>query len=337
MDFEKIWDSIKNFFVTNGWHIVEFFAALILGIIVIKVIVNLLKKVMNKTNIEKITFQFIIGIIKFLLYLFLVLILLNIIGIQITGILTAFSAVLLAVGVALEKNIANFANGLIIVTTQMFDKGDYIALTGDIEVEGSIDNINFLFTTLTTKDNKKITLPNSAILESGVTNYSAHSTRRIDNTFSVAYESDVELVKQIIMDVMKSNGNVYLDKPMVTRMSAMSASSLDFSCYCWVDREDYFEVNGYIKENVYNEFKRHGISVPYNQLEVRTRTDEVVLPIIGNSLPERVEKVREEKTSILENVDISKIFKKKSKKILKKENAQNTNNNSNNSNNNANK
>jgi len=319
MDFEKIWETIKNFFITNGWHIVEFFTALILGIIVIKVIVNLLKKVMNKTKIEKITFQFIIGIIKFLLYLFLVLILLNIIGIQLTGILTAFSAVLLAVGVALEKNIANFANGLIIVTTQMFDKGDYISLTGDIEVEGSIDNINFLFTTLTTKDNKKITLPNSAILESGVTNYSAHSTRRIDNNFSVAYESDIELVKKIIMDVMKSNGKVYLDKPMVTRMDGMSASSLDFSCYCWVDREDYFEVNGYIKENVYNEFKRHGISVPYNQLEVRTRTDEVVLPVIGNSLPERVEKVREEeKTSILENVDITKIFKKKSKKISKK-------------------
>ncbi|MBQ8425916.1 MAG: mechanosensitive ion channel [Clostridia bacterium] len=326
MDWNKIWNTIKDFFINNGWNIVKFFAVLFIGIMLIKIVMNILKKVLFKTKVEKITLQFMLGVIKFLMYLVLVLSLLSIMGIQITGILTAFSAVLLAIGVALENNIANFANGIVIVTTQMFNKGDYIICN---DVEGSIENINFLFTTIKTSDGKKVILPNSDIVNNPVTNISAYETRRVQNTFSVAYESDIELVKQIIIDVMKSNGKVYLDKPIFCRLKTMSASSLDFFAYCWVDNGDYTEVNHYVIENVYNEFKRHGISVPYDQLEVRTRTDEVVLPVIGNSLPERVEKVREEEKGFdLENADLTKIFKKKKKK--KKKNSNNNNGNNNN-------
>lgn len=316
MDFKKIWADIKNFFIGNVWDIVLFFAVLILGIIVIKIFINIFKRVLNKTKMEKITQHFLSAIIKFLLYLILVLALLSIIGINITGIITALSALLLAVGMALQSNIANLANGIVIVSTHMFKKGDFISVDGK---EGNITEINFLFTTLMTTDNKKVTLPNSTIVNSSVVNAGANKKRRVDFTFSVAYESDVEQVKKIVLDVMASNGKIDLDPAPFCRLKTLGASSIDFFANCWCDSSDYWDVYYYIIENVYNEFKRANISIPYNQLEVRNRTDKVVMPYNKQPLPVREEKERpKEKAHIdLENADFTKMFKHKTKEDKK--------------------
>ncbi len=318
MDWQAIWNTIVNFFKNNGWAILKFFLVLIIGIIVIKVLMNIVRKVFSKTKMEKIAQQFISAIIKFLLYLILVLALLSIVGIQISGIITALSAVLLAVGMALESNIANLANGIVIVATHMFKKGDYIVVDGK---EGSIVDINFLFTTLMTPDNKKITLPNSTIVNSSVVNAGANKTRRVDFTFSVAYETDVELVKKIVIDVMNSNGKIYVDddKKPFCRLKTLGASSIDFFANCWCDNSDYWDVYYYVIENVYNEFKRNDISIPYNQLEVRNRIDKVVMPFNKEKLPERVEKEREEiKQFDLETANLAHIFHTKKDKKAKK-------------------
>ena len=302
MDWAGLWNDVVTYFQTNIWNIIFFFVILILGILIIKIIMTILRKILGKTRMERIAQQFICTAIKFCLWLVLILILLSQIGIQISGILTAISALILAVGMALESNMANLANGIVIVSNHMFKKGDYIIVDG---VEGNITDINFLFTTLMTNDNKKITLPNSTIVNSSVVNLGANAKRRVDFTFSVAYESDVELVKKIVTDVMKSDGRINLDPAPFCRLKTMNASSLDFSANCWCDNEDYWDVYYYVTEWVYNEFKRNKISVPYNQLEIRERKDKVAAPIIGKKLPERVEKIVEPKK---EN-DMLKIIK----------------------------
>jgi len=308
MDFGAIWKSILNFFKANIWNIVLFFAILIIGIVLIKIMMNLFKRIMSKTRMDKIAQRFLTGALKLFLYLILILILLSNMGIEITGILTALSAVVLAVGMALQNIIANAANGIVIVSTHIFKEGDYVIVDG---VEGSITNINFLFTTLTTSDNKSVTLPNSIIVNNHVVNLGANPLRRVDFTFSVAYESDVEQVKDIVKNVMKSNGKVYLNPEPFCRLKILNASSIDFFANCWCDKGDYWDVYYYVIENVYNEFKRNNISIPYNQIEIRERTDVVKMPIIETALPERVEKIREKKKEVfdLENADFSKIFK----------------------------
>lgn len=316
MDWSSIWDSIVNYFETNVWNIVWFFVILLVGVLLIKVILGLVRKMLSKTKMEKIAQQFICTALKFCLWLVLILLLLSQVGIEISGILTAISALILAVGMALETNMANLANGIVIVSNHMFKKGDYIIVDG---VEGNITDINFLFTTLLTSDNKKVTLPNSTIVNSSVINLGANEKRRIDFTFSVAYESDVELVKKIVTDVMKSDGRVYLDPAPFCRLKTMNASSLDFFANCWCDNEDYWEVYYFVMEWVYNEFKRNKISVPFNQLEVRERKDNVKLPVVGKKLPERVEKVREsKKENDVFNLLKQKMHIKENKKEKKK-------------------
>ena len=315
MDWAQIWNDIVTFFETNVWNIVLFFAVLFIGLIVIKIFLNLMRKMLNKTKIEKIAVGFVIAILKVALYLCLILVLLSIIGVQITGILTALSALLLAIGLALENNIANAANGLIVVSSKMFKKGDYISVDGK---EGTVVQINFLFTTILTADNKRVTIPNSTIVNSSVVDYDSNKTRRVEWKFTVAYESDVEKVKKIIGDCMYSNGKVRLDPAPFCRLNNLGASSIEFIARAWCDREDYWDVYHDILELVYNEFKRNKISIPYDQLEIRERKDRPVLPVDKKGIPARIEKIRQEKEAFdLENMDFGSFISKKLKRKRK--------------------
>lgn len=317
MNWEQIWNSIVNFFSNNIWNIVSFVLVFAFGLLAVKILINIVRRLFAKTRLEKITQNFLMAFIKLALYLIWVLTLLGMLGVQITGIITALSALLLAVGMALESNIANLANGIVIITSHLFNKGDYISVAG---VEGSVVDINFLFTTIYTTDNKKITLPNSSIVNGSLVNYGANKTRRVDFTFSVAYESDVELVKKIVLDVMQSDGRVLLEpNAPFCRLKKLNDSSIDFFANCWCDSEDYWPVYYYVIENVYNEFKRNNISIPYNQLEIRTRTDNVVMPVTGEKLPERVEKerVQEKQKFNLETDDLAHLLHRKPKRNKK--------------------
>ena len=288
-----------------------FIVVFVFGVVAIKLLLNIMKRLFRRTHLEPIAVGFIMAIIKFFLYLVLVIVLLEILGIGITWIVTAFSAVFLAVGLALQNNIANLANGIIIVSSGMFKKGDYIAVGG---VEGSIAQINFLYITLITPDNKRITVPNNKILNEVVTNYDSNNTRRVNFEFEVGYNNDVELVKQTVIECMKSNGMVRLEPAPFCRLKSMGDSNLLFVGRCWCDREDYWNVYFDITETVFNEFKRRGISIDYNQVEIRERKDTPAVPVIGDGLPTRAEKQRKNKHHFdLENDDLKEIFTLKHK------------------------
>lgn len=312
-----MWDDIVNFFKNNVWNIVMFFAILLIGIIVIKLTLNILKRVLNKTRLEKIAVGFFLVVFKFLLYLCLVLILLSVIGLNVNGLITALSAIVLAIGLALQNIIANAANGLIIISNKMFKKGDYIIVDN---VEGQVIEINFLFTTLKTYDNKRITIPNSTIVNNPVIDNDKYPTRRVEWKFEVSYESDVEKVKKIVTSCMNSDGRVLLEPAATCRLSNLDSSGIEFVARCWVDKEDYWDVYFDMFELIYNELKRNKISIPYNQLEIRERKDKVELPVNGKGLPKRVEKVRKQEIDMdLENMEFSKVLAIKKQQRKKKQ------------------
>ncbi|MBR5388447.1 MAG: mechanosensitive ion channel family protein [Clostridia bacterium] len=320
MDFGAIWETIKNYFAENYMSYVRFFAVLIIGIIVIKILLKIMSGVFRR--MEPVAKRFLLAIFKFVFWLTLILVLLSVVGVEITGMLTAVSAVLLAIGMALESNIANLANGIVIVSSHMLKKGDFITV-GD--TSGCVTEINFLFTTLTTLDNKRVTIPNSTIVNSAVVNAGANPKRRVDITFSVAYESDVELVKRTVIGVMRSNGKVYLDPEPFCKLKTIGESSLDFFSNCWCDSEDYWDVYYYLMENVYNEFKKNGIVIPYRQVEVREKRGAETLPFDNSPLPERKEKARKKEggdnfmEKVKKKVDSKKAQKEQKKNAAKKD------------------
>lgn len=313
-------EKIKNFFVdlflNKGISLLWAILILVVGVVLIKLVIKIIKKATANSKLDKITVGFLLSIFKFVAYVILVLICCQTIGIPITGLVALLTTASLAIGLALQDSLSNLANGIVLITTKPFHEGDYVAVSG---VEGKVKTIKMLNTTLVTNDNKVIVLPNSKIVTSEIVNYNTLGRRRVDFTFGVAYESDVKQVRDIIMSVIKSNGKVLLDPSPFCSLKTLNESSIDFFANCWCDAEDYWDVYYYVTEKVFNEFKKANISIPFNQMEVRLRNDEVVSPVDPEPLPERVEKVRaKKKDDVLDHI-LDKIAHNKEKDQSKKE------------------
>lgn len=296
MSWQEFWNQIVNYFQANIWNIVGFVLTLVLGLVLIKVIMMILKAVMKKRKVDHIAANFIAALVRFFLLVLYVLILLSMIGVPVTGLTTTVSAAVLAIGVALKEFLSNVAGGLILVGSNKYKMGDYLQVAG---VEGSIVDINFLFTTLQTPDNTNVTLPNSTMVNSSVTNLWANPKRRVAIDFSVAYESDTELVKKTLLDVMLSCGLVYKDPAPLCRLKKLNTSSIDYFLTCYCDSQDYWDVYYYIMEYAFDECKRVGINFPFPQVEL-TQKEKLPMPVAHEKLPERVEKKRTESEDLPE-------------------------------------
>ena len=290
--WEEFWNKIVTFFQDNVWNIVWFFITLVVGLIVIKIVMMITRFIFKKKGLDVVAARFILAIIRFLLLLLLVIILLSIMGVSVTGITAAFSAAVLAVGMALKDFLGSLASGLVIVGSKKYKAGDYIIVNG---VEGMVEDINFLFTTLKTPNSTQVTLPNTMMTNHAVTNLGAYPIRRVTFDFGVAYESDTALVKKVVLDVFDSCGLVLKDPAPTCRLKEYKDSCISFFATCFCDKEDYWDTLFYVMDHVYDEFKRNGISIPFLQVEMRERKDEVNAPIEYDHLPERVEKVRTKK------------------------------------------
>ena len=309
---KEVWDKIVEFFKNNYSNILIALGIFVIGIILIMLIMRIIKASFRKGGMEPIAARFIAAIIRFVLLLVLILICIRSLGFEITGLTTAISAILLAIGVALKEAIANIANGLIIISSQKFKQGDYIVTSG---VEGSIQDINFIFVTLKTPDGKQVTLPNSILVNNPVINLGAYPTRRVSFELNVAYETDLELAKKVVLAAVNSCGLVRNEPKPTCRLKSLDNSSVMLFTTCWVDNEDYWDAYYEILDRIFNEFKRNNISIPYQQIEIRERKEEVVMPVVGDKLPERVEKVRKKNNS---KIDINAIEELPIKELGKK-------------------
>ncbi len=299
MTWAEIWERIQQFFATSGMNIVKALLLWIIGYIVVRLLIVVIKKILHRSKMDKVAQGFIVSIIRFILHIVLIIMVLQALGVEITGIVAALATAGLAVSLALQDSLKNVASGVILLINKPFKEGDFISVAG---VEGKVKNIKIFTTALLTFDNKLVVLPNSSVVNNPLTNYSNRKTRRVDFTFSVAYESDIDLVKKVVTDVMKSDGRVLLEPKPFCSIRNFNESSVDLFSYCWCDANDYWDVLYYVYDNVFNEFKRNKISIPYKQVEVRMREDKVVMPIRQEHLQERKEKQRNtEKIQSLDN------------------------------------
>lgn len=296
---KNIWGKIVLFFSTTGWTIVTFLAALTIGILVIRILIGLIKRALLKSPIDNSLCGFISTILSALLWLTLIFILGNIASIPLTPLITALGAVVLAIGLALKDSLSNLANGVVLIGTKPFKVGDFVDIEG---IAGTVKAIKMMTTEIVTPDNKKITVPNSKITSSCVINFSAKPTRRVDWTFSVSYNSDIDKVKATINEVLSAHSKVLSSPDFIIRLDAQNTSSLDFCVKAWTASGDYWTVKWDINELVLSAFRKNGIEIPFNQLDVHIRESSIAETTMDNSFT-----VNKEKTLLLsENNKINK-------------------------------
>ena len=262
--------KLGEFCATTGVKILGAILVLIIGVVVVKAILNRIKNGKKFANLTPNTQTLVIDISMVVLYALVIAITACTLGVSETAIASVITSCGLVIGLALQGSLSNFAGGIMILLFNPFSIGDFIEANG---VSGTVKNIGIFYTTLTTPDNKVVTMPNGALANAVVIDYSVNDTRRVDLEIGVSYDSDIELVKKTLLDLADAHELVLKDPAPFVRLSAHADSALIFKFRVWVKASDYWTVNFDILEAVKAAFDKEGIEIPFNQLDVHVKND----------------------------------------------------------------
>lgn len=265
MDVGGIMEWFKTDGVDFAVNVVAAIAIFIIGRIIVRIIVGALRRAMQRHDVEKTLESFICNIVRVALLVLVVITAIAQLGVETTSLIAVFGAAGLAVGLALQGSLSNFAAGVLIVLFRPYKAGDFIEAAG---VAGSVEEVQILTTILKTPDNKKVIVPNGQILGDVITNYSAHDTRRLELVIGVSYSDDLDKVKQTLKDLVDADERI-LDEPACQiALKELADSSVNFVVRPWVRTEDYWSVYFDLTEAVKKRFDNDGISFPFPQRDV---------------------------------------------------------------------
>ena len=234
-----------------------------------KWIANLITKavrtVLTKAKVDPILVDFLSGIVKTVLILFVVVAALTQLGVATTSLVALIGAAGLAVGLALKDSLQNFASGVMLIMFKPFKAGDFVEAAG---VTGVVEKIAIFSTIMRTGDNKEIIVPNGAIYGGTITNFSARPTRRVDMVFGIGYGDDIKKTKEVLARILAEDERILKDPAPVIAVSELADSSVNFIVRPWVNSADYWNVYWDTHEKVKLTFDEEGISIPFPQMDV---------------------------------------------------------------------
>lgn len=264
-DFNTLKDIVIDGALTICWKIVVALAIFYIGRWVIRRILRLLDKLYERKSVEMSIRGFLSNIVNVLLYVAVVLMIVQTIGVDTTSLVAMLASAGLAIGMALSGTLQNFAGGVMILVLKPYRVGDYIEAQGE---EGTVVNIGLFTTELHTVDNRVIYIPNSSISTSVIDNASTSATRRVDWSVSVEYGTEPEAVRKALLDIMGADSRISSEPKPVVFLTELADSAVIFSARAWVKNEDYWGVKFDINEKIYTELPKRGICFPYPQLDV---------------------------------------------------------------------
>ena len=248
-----------------GIRLISALAVFIIGRWVAKILTKVAKKAMAKSDIEDTLEHFLANMLYYTLMAAVIIATINQLGVQTTSLLAVVGAAGLAVGLALQGSLSNFASGVMIVAFRPYAVGDFIAAGG---VTGTVEEVQIFTTIMKTPDNKKIIVPNSQIMAGEITNFSAHPTRRIDLVAGCGYDDDLDKVRKVLEEILASDDRILADPAPTIAVSELADSSVNFVVRPWVNSADYWGVHANITEQIKKRFDAQGISIPYPQRDI---------------------------------------------------------------------
>jgi len=257
----KIWGLLTIY----GLRVVAAIVVLIVGRWIAKGLTNVLDRLMSKKDIDPTIISFVKSLTYVALLVFVVLAALGQLGIQTTSFIAVIGAAGLAIGLALQGSLSNFAAGFLMIIFRPFKVGDYIEGAG---VAGTVETIQIFTTQLKTPDNKTVIIPNAKMTGDNITNYTMKGTRRVDMVFGIGYGDDIDKAKNILNDLVTQEDRVLDDPPVKIAVVELADSSVNFVVRPWVKSDDYWDVYFDFTENVKKCFDAEGVSIPFPQQDV---------------------------------------------------------------------
>ncbi len=264
-DWAEVWTTLQTTGIDLGINLISAIVIFFVGKWVVSLVVKGLLKAMKKGDMDITLRRFVSNLARMLLMLFVIIAAINQLGIQTASLIALLGAAGLAVGLALQGSLSNFAAGVLIVLFRPYKVGDWIEGGG---VSGAVEEVQILTTVLKTGDNKRVIIPNSQIMGTTITNYSANETRRVDLVVGVSYSDDLDKVRKELEGLVAADDRI-LDDPAVTiAVSELADSSVNFVLRPWVKTADYWGVHFDLTEAIKKRFDEVGISIPFPQQDV---------------------------------------------------------------------
>ncbi|RZO96798.1 MAG: mechanosensitive ion channel [Gammaproteobacteria bacterium] len=268
MDFnldENLWNQLTELLSSFG---ISFFIALcilIIGRQAIKIIIKIISSALERSNTEDTVRIFVTNLLNTLLMIVVFIAAINQLGIQTTSIIAVLGAAGLAIGLALQGSLSNFAAGILIVIYRPYKVGDYIQADNHL---GTVDDIQIFSTVLRTPDNKIVVVPNGSIMNGSIVNFSHQKERRIDIVIGCSYDDDIDKVKEVLADVLSKDERILKEPKPRIALSELADSSVNFIVRPWVKNSEYLDVLYSLLEEIKKRFDQEGISIPYPQSDV---------------------------------------------------------------------
>jgi len=263
--FSVNWDKIADFVYAYSPKVIGALVVLIIGLWVIKLISKGFGRMMKKKDTDPSLQGFLRSMVSIILKVLLFISVMGMVGIQATSFIAIIGAAGLAVGLALQGTLQNFAGGVIILLFKPYKVGDFVDGAGHM---GTVKEIKIFTTILNTPDNKLIIIPNAQLSNSSLTNFSAMETRRVDFTFGIGYGDDYDKAKKLLLDLINADERILKDPEPFIALSELADSSVNIVVRVWAKGADYWGIYFDMNEKVYKNFTGAGLNIPFPQMDV---------------------------------------------------------------------
>ena len=267
---EKFLQELPDKALRLGIRVVLAVVVFFIGTQLIRIVRKIVKKSMQRASAETGVIQFVDSFIKTVLYILLVFMIASSFGLDAASVVAVIGSAGVAIGLAIQGSLSNFAGGVLILLLKPFKVGDYI-IEDSNKNEGTVVEIQLFYTKLATIDNKIIVLPNGTLANTSLTNVTANKMRRVDLRIGISYEADIRHAKQVITDVLREDEDTLKDRELFVFVDELGDSSVILGVRCWFLNEDYWEGKWRITEEIKYALDQNGISIPYPQMDVHMK------------------------------------------------------------------
>jgi small conductance mechanosensitive channel len=278
---DHIMQTLNALLVTYGLNVIAALAIFVVGRWVAGGISRLVEKTMLKSNADRALITFVKNLSYIALLAFVIIAALGRLGVQTASFVAILAAAGLAIGLALQGALSNFAAGVLMIIFRPFKAGDFIDAGGAM---GTVQEIQIFNTILHTPDNRLVIVPNGSLTSGNITNFSANETRRVDLVIGVSYEDDLRNVKQLLNDLVTQDPKVLKEPEPVVAVSELGDSSVNFVVRPWVNAADYWSVYFGLTERLKLELEQNGFSIPYPQRDVHVKKGQLTKSLSENPL-----------------------------------------------------
>lgn len=266
----NILDTMKAYLpkvIDFGINILLALVIFFVGKIIIKWMLKICNKFFEKTKVEISIRRFLNSLIRVALYVILIIIICDRVGINTASFIAVLGTLGLTVGLALQGSLSNFAGGVLILALKPFKVGDYIVDNGT-GCEGKVDRIDLFYTKIITGDNRAVFIPNGTLSNSAITNNTEFDIRRVDIEFGISYAADIDKAKEIIKKIAENDEGAFNGKDVMVFVSSLDASQVTITLRVWCETDFYWDVKARVTENVKKELDANNIEIPFNQLQI---------------------------------------------------------------------